>query len=175
MPIYTFEGHIPQIGKNCFIAPNASIIGNVSIGDNCSIWFGAVIRGDVNKITIGSGTNVQDTSVIHCNTDKETIIGNNVTIGHGVLIHAATIKDGALVGNRSVVHDNVIVGEESLIAPGCVLTDRTEIKPKTLAVGIPGVFKRNLTEKNLVKIRDNNRRYIKLIERYGNGFKEVQI
>lgn len=173
MPLYEFEGNKPSIGSKCFIAPNATIIGEVIIEDNCSVWFNTVIRADVNKITIRTGTNVQDSSIIHVNTDTETIIGKNVTIGHGVLVHACTVKDGALLGNRSVIHDKAIIGERSLIAPGCVVTDRTEIPPESLIVGIPGKVKRPLNEKDFEKMKGTNNRYQKLIQRYLKDFKEV--
>lgn len=173
MPLYEFEGNKPKIGANCFIAPNATIIGNVTLENNCSVWFNTVIRGDVNKITIRAGSNVQDSSIIHVNTDTETIIGTNVTIGHGVLVHACTVKDGALIGNRSVIHDRAIIGERSLIAPGCVVTDRTEIPPESLVVGIPGKVKKLLTEKDFEKMKGINNRYQKLIQRYSTSFKEI--
>lgn len=173
MSIFEFEGKKPVIGNNCFIAPNATIIGNVIIEDNCSIWFNTVIRGDVNKIIIKSGTNIQDLSVVHVNTDRETIIGENVTIGHGVLIHACTIKNEALIGNKSVIHDNAIIGERSLIAPGCVVTDRTEIPPDYLVVGIPGKIKRPLNKKDFERMRTNNQRYQKLISRYATNFRQI--
>lgn len=174
MPIYEFEGKKPSLGNNCFIAPNATIIGDVTIEDNCSIWFGTVIRGDVNKITIQSGTNVQDNSIIHVNVPRQTIIGSNVTIGHGVLVHACTIKDRALIGNRSVIHDDAIIGEDSLIAPGCVVTDRTEIPPKSMVMGIPGKIKRPINDKDLEKMKGVNQRYKNLIPRYKSSFSEIK-
>ena len=173
MPLYAFEGKKPIIGDNCFIAPNATIIGNVTFGKNCSVWFNTVIRGDVNRIIIGDCTNIQDSSIIHVNVEKETIIGNNVTIGHGVLVHACEIKDRALIGNRSVIHDRAIIGEESLIAPGCVVTDRTEIPPRSMVMGIPGKIKRVINEKDLEKMRGVNGRYQALISRYRKNFIEL--
>ena len=173
MPLYSFEGKKPSIGDNCFIAPNATIIGDVTIGNNCSIWFNTLIRGDVNRIIIGDGTNVQDSSVIHVNVDKETIIGKNATIGHGVLVHACEVKDRSLIGNRSVIHDRAIIGEECLIAPGCVVTDRTEIPPKSLVVGIPGKIKRVLTENDLERLKGVNQRYKDLIKRYKTSLTEL--
>lgn len=174
MPLYNFEGHEPKIGKDCFIAPNATLIGDIEIGDKCNILFGVVIRADVNKIIIGSGTNIQDNSVVHCNTTTQTIIGNDVTIGHGCLVHACTIQDRALVGNQSVIHDNAFVGEEALISPGCVITDRTEVKPRTLMVGIPGVYKRDLQEKDYEKMKGVNLRYKGLIRHYSTNFYEIK-
>jgi carbonic anhydrase/acetyltransferase-like protein (isoleucine patch superfamily) len=173
LPLYSFEGKNPRIGNNCFIAPNAVIIGDVEIQNDSSIWFGVVIRGDVNKIVIKKGTNIQDNSVIHVNTKTPTFIGENVTIGHGVLIHACIVKDRSLIGNRSVIHDEVIIGEESLIAPGAVVTDRTEIAPRSMVMGIPGKFKRELTNENLEKMKATNKRYIDLIKRYRENFFEI--
>ena len=173
MPLYSFEGKQPFIGNNCFIAPNATIVGDVTIDDNCSIWFGVVIRGDVNKITIKSGSNVQDNSIVHVNTTTPTIIGQDVTIGHGVLVHACTIKDRALIGNRSVIHDEAIIGEDSLIAPGCVVTDRVEIPPRSMVMGIPGKIKRHITEKDIEKMKGVNERYKKLIIRYEANFERI--
>lgn len=173
MPIYEFEGNKPSIGNNCFIAPNATIIGDVTIEENCSIWFGTVIRGDVNKITIKNGTNVQDNSIVHVNVTRQTLIGSNVTIGHGVLVHACTIKDRTLIGNRSVIHDEAIIGEDSLVAPGCVVTDRTEIPPKSMVMGIPGKIKRVITDKDIEKMKGVNERYRNLIPRYKSKFFEI--
>jgi carbonic anhydrase/acetyltransferase-like protein (isoleucine patch superfamily) len=173
MPLYSFDGKKPQIGKNCFIAPNATIIGDVIIGDNCSIWFGTVVRGDVNSITIGNYTNIQDNSVVHCSTNKPTTIENNVTIGHGTLVHACYIKDNALIGNRSVIHDFAVVNEYALVGAGAVVTDKTVVSPKTLVTGIPAKFKRDLSDKDIEKIVWNNKRYLELKNKYLTEFKQL--
>lgn len=173
MPFYAVQGKKPQIGNHCFIAPNTIIIGDVTIGDNCSIWFGTVIRGDVNSITIGNNTNIQDNSVVHCHTQKDTVIGNNVTIGHGVLIHASDIKDYALIGNRSVVHNYTVINEYALVGAGAVVTDRTVVAKKTLVTGIPAKFKRNLNQEDIEKLVWNNNRYLRLKNEYLDDFIEV--
>ena len=135
------RGFTPQMGKDCFLADNAAIIGDVIMGDECSIWFGTVLRGDVNSIRIGNRVNIQDGSVLHTLYEKSTIeIGNDVSIGHNVTIHGATIKDGALVGMGSVILDHAVVGEGAIVAAGAVVLSKTVIKPGELWCGAPAKF-----------------------------------
>ena len=135
------RGFTPQFGKDCFLADNATIIGDVTMGDECSIWFGTVLRGDVNSIRIGNRVNIQDGSVLHTLYEKSTIeIGDDVSIGHNVTIHGATIKDGALVGMGSVVLDHAVVGEGAIVAAGAVVLSKTVIKPGELWGGAPAKF-----------------------------------
>ena len=142
MPIILpLRGFTPQIGHECFIADNASIIGDVIIGDQCSIWFNTVLRGDVNSIRIGNRVNVQDGSVLHTLYQKSTIeIGDDVSIGHNVTIHGAKIKDGALIGMGAVVMDDVVVGEGAIVAAGSVVLSKTVIEPGALYGGCPAKF-----------------------------------
>ena len=119
--IKSVRGFTPEIGENCFLADNATIIGDVKIGNDCSIWFNTVLRGDVNSIRIGNGVNIQDGSVLHTLYQKSTIeIGDHVSVGHNVTIHGATIKDYALVGMGSTVLDHVVVGEGAIVEPGSI-------------------------------------------------------
>ena len=135
------RGFTPQMGKDCFLADNAAIIGDVIMGDECSIWFVTVLRGDVNSIRIGNRVNIQDGSVLHTLYEKSTIeIGNDVSIGHNVTIHGATIKDGALVGMGSVILDHAVVGEGAIVAAGAVVLSKTVIKPGELWGGAPAKF-----------------------------------
>ena len=135
------RGFTPQMGKDCFLADNAAIIGDVIMGDECSIWFGTVLRGDVNSIRIGNRVNIQDGSVLHTLYEKSTIeIGNDVSIGHNVTIHGAPIKDGALVGMGSVSLDHAVVGEGAIVAAGAVVLSKTVIKPGELWGGAPAKF-----------------------------------
>lgn len=135
------RGFTPQMGKDCFLADNAAIIGDVIMGDECSIWFGTVLRGDVNSIRIGNRVNIQDGSVLHTLYEKSTIeIGNDVSIGHNVTIHGATIKDGALVGMGSVILDHAVVGKGAIVAAGAVVLSKTVIKPGELWGGAPAKF-----------------------------------
>ena len=139
--IKSVRGFTPKIGEGCFLADNASIIGDVVIGDECSIWFNTVIRGDVNSIRIGDRVNVQDGSVLHTLYQKSTIeIGNDVSIGHNVVIHGAKIHDYALIGMGAVVMDDAEVGEGALVAAGSVVLSRTKIGAHEMWAGAPAKF-----------------------------------
>ncbi len=139
--IIPVRGFTPQIGRDCFLAENATIIGDTVIGDECSIWFNTVIRGDVNSIKIGNGVNIQDGSVLHTLYQKSTIeIGDHVSIGHNVTIHGAKIRDYALIGMGALVMDDAVVGEGALVAAGSVVLSRTVIGPNELWGGAPAKF-----------------------------------
>lgn len=139
--IKSVRGFTPKIGEDCFLAENATIIGDVEIGQGCSIWFGTVLRGDVNSIRVGNGTNIQDGSVIHTLYQRSvTVIGDNVSIGHNVTIHGAEIQDNALVGMGSVVLDHAVVGKGAIVAAGSVVTGKTIIGDGELWAGVPAKF-----------------------------------
>ncbi len=136
--IKTVLGKKPLMGKDCFLAENATILGDVTMGDECSIWFSAVVRGDVNFIKMGDRVNVQDGAVIHCTYEKAgTTIGNNVSIGHNALVHGCTIYDNVLIGMGSIVMDNCIVESNSIIAAGAVLLEGTHVKAGSVYAGVP--------------------------------------
>ncbi len=136
--IKTIKGKSPQIPEDCFIAENATIVGDVQLGNKCSIWFNAVIRGDVHYIKIGNNVNIQDGAIIHATYQKSpTNIGNNVSIGHNAMVHGCTIKDNVLVGMGSIIMDDCIVESNSIIAAGAVVTKRTHIKSGSVYAGIP--------------------------------------
>ena len=131
-------GKSPQFGKDCFVAPNATIVGNVTMGDNCSVWFNAVIRGDVNSITMGNKVNIQDGAVVHCTFEKAaTVIGNNVSIGHNAIVHGCTIHDDVLIGMGAIVMDRCIVQSNSIVAAGAVVTEDTVVEEGTIYAGVP--------------------------------------
>lgn len=139
--IKPLRGITPKIGKDCFLADNATIIGDVTMGDECSVWFNTVLRGDVNTITIGDRVNIQDGTVLHTLYQKSTIeIGNDVSIGHNVTLHGCKIHDLALVGMGAVVMDDAVVGEGALVAAGSVVLSRTQIGPNELWGGAPAKF-----------------------------------
>ena len=139
--IKSVRGFTPKFGNDCFLADNATIIGDVTMGDECSIWFGTVLRGDVNTITIGNRVNSQDGSVLHTLYEKSTIeIGNDVSIGHNVTIHGAKVRDFALIGMGSVLLDHAEVGEGAIVAAGSVVTGKTKIGPNELWAGAPAKF-----------------------------------
>lgn len=136
--ILTVRGFTPQIDATCFIAPNATVVGNVIIKKSTSIWFNTVIRGDVNAITIGENSNIQDNVVVHCTFEKSvTSIGNNVSIGHGAVIHGCTIKDNAMIGMNAVVMDNAVINSHSIIAAGAVVLENTITESGFIYAGIP--------------------------------------
>jgi carbonic anhydrase/acetyltransferase-like protein (isoleucine patch superfamily) len=136
--ILPVKGVLPQMGANCFIAPNATIVGDVQMGDDCSVWFNAVIRGDVNSIRLGNKVNVQDGAVIHCTFQKtQTLIGNNVSIGHNAIVHGCMIADHVLIGMGAIVLDNVQVGSNSIIAAGAVVLENTVVEAGCIYAGVP--------------------------------------
>lgn len=132
------RGAIPKFGKNCFLAENSTIVGEVEMGDDCSVWFNAVVRGDVHYIKIGSKVNIQDGAIIHCTYQKApTNIGNNVSIGHRAIVHGCTIKDNVLIGMGAIVMDHCVIHENSLIAAGAVVLENTIVEPGSIYAGIP--------------------------------------
>ena len=136
--ILPVNGISPEMGNNCFVAPNATIVGDVVMGDDCSVWFNAVIRGDVNSIRIGNKVNVQDGAVIHCTFEKtKTIIGNNVSIGHNAIVHGCVIDDNVLIGMGAIVMDNAHVGSNSIIAAGAVVLENTIVEAGSIFAGVP--------------------------------------
>ncbi len=136
--IKSVRGHTPKIGEDCFIAENATIVGEVSMGAQCSIWFNAVLRGDVHFIKMGDKVNVQDGAVVHCTYKKApTTIGNNVSIGHNAIVHGCTIKDNVLVGMGSIIMDDCVVESNCIIAAGAVLTKGTHVPSGTIYAGMP--------------------------------------
>ena len=139
--IKSVRGFTPEIGENCFLADNATLIGDVKIGNDCSIWFNSVLRGDVNSIRIGNGVNIQDGSVLHTLYQKSVIeIGNHVSVGHNVTIHGATVKDYALIGMGATVLDHAVVGEGAIVAAGSLVLSNTVIEPGSIWGGVPAKF-----------------------------------
>lgn len=136
--ILPVEGISPTFGNSCFVAPNATIVGDVVMGDECSVWFSAVVRGDVNSIRMGNKVNVQDGAVIHATYQKtKAIIGNNVSIGHNAIVHGCTIHDNVLVGMGAIIMDNAEIGSNSIIAAGAVVLESTKVEPGSIYAGVP--------------------------------------
>jgi len=136
--ILPVEGVSPKMGNNVFIAPNATIVGDVIMGDDCSVWFNTVIRGDVNSIRIGNKVNIQDGAVIHCTYQKtKTVIGNNVSIGHNAIVHGCTLHDNVLIGMGAIIMDNAEIGSNSIIAAGAVVLEGTKVEAGSIYGGLP--------------------------------------
>ena len=158
------RGLEPTIGENCFLAENATIVGDVKIGDNCSIWFQAVLRGDVNSIEIGNAVNIQDGAVVHCTYEQsKTIIGDRVSIGHKAIIHGCQIKEDVLVGMGAIVMDHVIVEPNVLIAAGAVVLENSHLESGYIYAGVPAKKVKKISEErfnNTIKrISDNYSMY----------------
>jgi carbonic anhydrase/acetyltransferase-like protein (isoleucine patch superfamily) len=136
--ILPVEGVLPKFGNNCFIAPNATIVGDVITGDDCSIWFNAVVRGDVNSIRIGNKVNIQDGAVIHCTYKRsKTTIGNNVSIGHNAIVHGCNIHNDVLIGMGAIIMDNADIGSNCIIAAGAVVLEGTQVEEGSIYAGVP--------------------------------------
>ena len=167
--ILPVNGILPEMGEDCFIAPNATIVGDVVMGDQCSVWFNAVIRGDVNSIRMGNKVNVQDGAVLHCTFEKtKVVIGNNVSIGHNAIVHGCQISDNVLVGMGAIVMDNARIGSNSIIAAGAVVLENTVVEPGSIYAGVPAKKVKDIREElisgEINRIADN---YLK----YSNWFK----
>jgi carbonic anhydrase/acetyltransferase-like protein (isoleucine patch superfamily) len=143
--IVELDGVRPTIGADVWLAPTAVLIGDVHVGDRASIWFGAVLRGDASRITVGAGTSVQDNSVIHCAHELPTVIGEDVIVGHGALLEGCVVEDGAVIGMGAIVLQRAKVGARSVLAAGAVLSERREVGPGMLAAGVPAAEKKPLS------------------------------
>jgi carbonic anhydrase/acetyltransferase-like protein (isoleucine patch superfamily) len=162
-----YLGSDPQIHETAYIADNAVVIGDVTIGENSSIWFGSVVRGDVNYVRIGDRTNLQDMSVIHVSSrDHPTILEDEVTVGHSVTLHGCYIETGSLIGIGSIVLDGVRIGRESLVAAGSLVTPNPIIPPRSLVMGSPAKVKRPLTDEDLASLKKYWQNYVRLTEVY---------
>ena len=151
--IKSVRGFTPEMGKNIYLAENATIIGDVIIGDDCSIWFNAVLRGDVNSIRLGNRVNVQDGCVIHTSYQESvSVIGDDVSIGHNAIIHGAKIENGALIGMGAIVLDHAVVGEGAIIAAGSVVLRGTKVEPGSIYAGVPAKFVKKVDPKQSKEI-----------------------
>lgn len=157
-----FDGHEPNIAPGAWVAPNATLVGRVTIDSGASVFFGAVLRGDVNSITLGEGSNIQDNVAVHCDTDAPTVIGRGVSIGHAAVVHGCTIGDDCLIGMNATVLSGAIIGNESLVAAGTVVLEGTVIPPRSLVAGVPGKVRRELSDDEVAAIRHNATHYREL-------------
>lgn len=163
------RGFTPKIGKNAFLADNATIIGDVIMGDDCSIWFNAVLRGDVNSIRIGNRVNIQDGSVLHTLYQKSTVeIGDDVSIGHNVVIHGAKIENGALIGMGAVVLDHAVIGEGAIVAAGSVILSGTQVEAGSIYAGVPAKFVKKVDSE---QSKEMNQKIAKNYLMYSGWFK----
>jgi carbonic anhydrase/acetyltransferase-like protein (isoleucine patch superfamily) len=165
--IRSFAGKTPDIGRGVFLAETCSVIGDVVIGEESSIWYGTVVRGDVMPIRIGARTSIQDNTVIHVTSDfLGTIIGSDCTVGHAAIIHACTVEDFCLIGMGSILLDGAVIGRGSLVGAGALVTPGTNIPPGSLVVGSPARVKRPLDDKEREQITYGAHHYVELTRRY---------
>ena len=164
--IKTFKNFSPKIGKNCYIAESATIIGEVELGDHVSIWPGAVLRGDMGLIKIGSYSNVQDNAVLHCMPGVPCVIGEYVTVGHLAHIHSATISNRVIVGSTSVILDQAIVESDVIVGAGSIVTPRKVMSQGSMVMGSPASVKRELSEEEKKHIVENALEYSQLLHEY---------
>ncbi len=165
--IVAHRGRQPRLAQGVVVMETAVVAGDVEIGPGSSVWFGAVVRGDVHYVRIGELTNVQDGCLLHVTTDTHPlVIGSRVTIGHGAILHGCTVEDGALIGMGAIILDGATIGEEALIGAGALVTEGTHIPPRTLAVGAPAKPRRELTEAELARLRRSALHYRELAADY---------
>ncbi len=169
--ILPVNGISPKMGEDCYLAPNSTVVGDVVMGDQCSVWFNAVIRGDVNSIRLGNKVNIQDGAVIHCTFERsKTIIGNNVSVGHNAIIHGCVIADNVLVGMGSIVMDNARIGSNSIIAAGAVVLENTVVEPGSIYAGVPAKKVKDISQElvngEINRIAEN---YLKYSSWFKNG------
>lgn len=167
--ILSFREINPKIHPTAFVAHDANIIGDVEIGEDASVWFGSVLRGDVNYIRIGARTNIQDQTIVHVSSKGlPTIVEEEVTVGHRVTLHACHVERGCLIGIGAILMDGVRVGANSLVGAGSLLTPGTQIPPRSLVIGSPGRVKRELTEDELASLQHSWQNYVELKDQYKN-------
>ena len=165
--IKEFNCHIPQVHSTVYVADSAAIIGDVAIGEDASVWFTSVIRGDVNYIRIGARTNIQDMTMIHVSSKTHpTILEEEITVGHRVTLHGCHVERGSLIGIGSILLDGVRIGANSLVAAGSLLTPGTQIPPRVLVMGAPAKVKRELTDDELARLDRSWRNYVELKDKY---------
>lgn len=157
--VLSFKDMEPQINKNVFIAWNATVSGQVILKNKVSIWYNATLRADLDRIEIGSGTNIQDNAVIHVDPDGPAIIGKNVTVGHSAVLHACTVEDGCLIGMGAIILDHTKIGKESVVGAGALVSGNKEFPPRSLIIGSPARAVRQLKDEDIAKVRENTLNY----------------
>jgi carbonic anhydrase/acetyltransferase-like protein (isoleucine patch superfamily) len=174
MPIYALDGHAPLIDPDvAWIAPNAVLVGDVVIGSDAGIWFGVVARGDIERITIGVRTNVQENCVLHTDTGFPLLIGDNCTIGHGAIVHGCTIGDNTLIGMGATVLNGAKIGRNCLIGANALITEGKEIPDNSMVVGAPGKVIRQIDDDGVAALAASAERYVRNARRFATGVSEI--
>ena len=150
---------VPQVDDSAWVAPNATLVGSVTVEAGASVWYGAVLRADNEPIVIGPCSNVQDNCVFHVDVDRPVRLGEGVSVGHGAVVHGATIGDHVLIGMSATVMNGAVIGDESMIAAGALVTEGTQVPPRSLVAGVPGKVRRELSDAEVEKLHENARIY----------------
>ncbi|MET0806286.1 MAG: gamma carbonic anhydrase family protein [Lacisediminihabitans sp.] len=164
--ILPFGDRTPAIDPTAWVAPTATLIGGVTLGDSAGVYYGAVLRADSDDITIGPWSNIQDNAVVHCDPGSPTIVGGGVSVGHGAVLHGCVIEDDCLIGMSATVLNGAVIGKGSLVAAGSVVLENTVIPPGSLVAGVPASVRRGLGKEEINDIRDNARRYAELSSKH---------
>lgn len=164
--IYKFKGITPDLEKANFVAASADIIGDVILDANSSIWYNCTLRGDIESIRIGKNTNIQDNTVVHVGYDVGTVIGDNVTVGHSAIIHGCTIEDNCLIGMGAIILNHAVIGKESIVGAGALVTTGKKFPPRSLIMGSPAKLIRSISDKELEGSRKNTESYVKISKEY---------
>jgi carbonic anhydrase/acetyltransferase-like protein (isoleucine patch superfamily) len=173
MAIYELDGVAPRVAASAWVADNAQVMGDVVIGDNASVWFGTTVRGDTDTITIGAGSNVQDGSVLHADDGVPLTIGENVTVGHQVMLHGCTIGDGSLIGIGAIVLNGAKIGRHCLVGAGSLVTEGKEFPDGSMILGSPARVVKSLSPEQIEGLRQSALRYQENAERFRRGLKKI--
>ncbi|WP_395351395.1 gamma carbonic anhydrase family protein [Variovorax sp. UC122_21] len=173
MALYELDGVAPQLGDGAWVADSAEVMGRVTLAENANVWFGAVLRGDTEAMTIGRNSNIQDLSVLHCDIGCPLTVGENVTVGHQVMLHGCTIGDNTLIGMQAVVLNNAKIGRNSIVGAGALVTEGSEFPDNSMILGSPAKVVRTLDEAAAVKLRQGAEHYVKNARRFAAGLKKI--
>ena len=173
MPVYALPGKQPAVDASAWIAPNATVIGDVRLAANASIWWNAVLRGDNDPITIGENSNIQDGSVLHTDAGVPLTLGRDVTVGHLVMLHGCTVGDGSLIGIKSVILNRAVIGRHCLIGANTLIPEGKVIPDRSLVMGSPGKIVRTLTDEDVAKLLYSARHYVENARRYAAQLKQT--
>ncbi|WP_313071132.1 gamma carbonic anhydrase family protein [Melaminivora sp.] len=173
MAIYELDGKAPQVADSAWVADSAQVMGNVVVGEDASVWFGTVVRGDCESITIGAGSNVQDASVLHADFGQPIVIGSHVTVGHQVMLHGCTIGDGSLIGIGAIVLNGARIGRHCLVGAGALVTEGKEFPDGSMILGSPARVVRQLTPEQIEGLRQSAQHYIDNARRFAAGLRKI--
>jgi gamma-carbonic anhydrase len=171
--VHSFEGARPDIAKAAFVAWNAEVLGHVELGEGSSVWYGAVLRGDIATIRVGAKSNVQDQAVLHVDEGKDCVLGDSVTIGHGAIVHACEIGDRCLIGMGAVILNRAVIGEDSIVGAGALVTQDKVFPPRSMILGSPAKLIRELSDEEVASLGPHAESYVDLALRTAAGSREM--